>query len=98
MVQVKETIKQCLFYLGEVLASECMVAVDGVKGCNVMAGDDFKKVQAAAIIDAAFNKKVFECMGMETEIKALGTKQEEERGRLNAQILKSKVNFDVMGE
>ena len=52
MVKVRESIQRSLFYLGEVLACECMVMVNGVKGSSILAGDDFDKVLAAAVIDA----------------------------------------------
>ena len=43
MVKVRESVKKSLFYLGEVLAPECMVTVNGAKGASVMAGDAFEK-------------------------------------------------------
>lgn len=55
MVKVRESVKNSLFYLGEVLATECMVTVDGIKGVSVIAGDDFHKAASAAIIDGYLN-------------------------------------------
>lgn len=43
MVKVRESVQGALFYLGEVLATESMVVVDGAKGASVVAGDDFEK-------------------------------------------------------
>ena len=37
MVKARESVKKSLFYLGEVLASECMVLVDSAKGAAVLA-------------------------------------------------------------
>lgn len=98
MVQVREPVKRSLFYLGEVLVTECMVRVDKARGINVMAGDDFEKVMNCAVIDAALNKPVGEAETLLKAIAALGVKQEKERSAVNAQIMKSKVNFNVMGE
>lgn len=55
MVKVRESIKNSLFYLGEVLATECMVTVNGVKGMSVIAGDQFDKAINIAVIDGYLN-------------------------------------------
>lgn len=55
MVKVREAIKNSLFYLGEVLATECMVTVNGVKGMSVIAGDQFGKAMNIAVIDGYLN-------------------------------------------
>lgn len=99
MVKVRESVGQSLFYLGEVLATECMVTVNGEKGFSVMAGDDFDKTLSAAVIDGLLNNKEAskqQCI-ME-KLTALAKRQQEGRARMNAEILKSKVNFNVMGE
>ncbi|MCU6732269.1 phosphonate C-P lyase system protein PhnG [Diplocloster agilis] len=98
MVKVRESIQRSLFYLGEVLACECMVMVNGVKGSSILAGDDFDKVLAAAVIDAALNGQVKESAGILTKLEGLRKAQEKSRAKQNARILKSKVNFQVMGE
>ena len=102
MVKARESVKQSLFYLGEVLASECMVTVDKEKGSSVMAGDDFDKVTAAAVIDGLLNIKSEEVRpeqeAVRMQIETWKTAQEKERAKLNREILKSKVNFNVMGE
>lgn len=97
MVKVREPIKQSLFYLGEVLATECMVMVDGVKGASVIAGDDFEKAIQIAVIDGFLNKKEG-TQSIEIQVQKLGQLQEKEREKLNGEIMKSKVNFSVMGE
>ena len=97
MVKVREPVKQSLFYLGEVLASECMVMVDGVRGVSVIAGDDFDKVYECAVIDGCMNKNMDNEV-LENMLLKLKSEQEMERARLNREIRKSKVNFQVMGE
>lgn len=97
MVKVREPVKQSLFYLGEVLASECMVMVDGVRGVSVIAGDDFEKAYECAVIDGCMSKDTGSRM-LENMLLKLKNKQEMERARLNREIRKSKVNFNVMGE
>jgi alpha-D-ribose 1-methylphosphonate 5-triphosphate synthase subunit PhnG len=53
LLNVREPVRQSRFYLGEALAVHCMVEVDGVRGAAVQLGDDLRKVQAAAVLDAA---------------------------------------------
>ena len=55
MIKVRESVGRSLFYLGELLATECMVRVNGSKGFSVMAGDDFEKTFHAAVIDGYLN-------------------------------------------
>lgn len=106
MVKVREAVKKSFFYLGEVLATERMVKVNGAKGASVMAGDNFEKCINAAVIDGFMNtEKMPECgipeeerEALRSEIKRLGEKQKKDRENLNRQIRKSKVNFNVMGE
>lgn len=112
MVKVRESIKRSLFYLGEVLATECMVTVDGAKGSMVLAGDDFEKVTGGAIIDALLNLSVSSCDAVSADNKIikqeqlavidrllhLKTCQEASRSVLNKELMKSKVHFNVMGE
>lgn len=100
MVKVRESVGQSLFYLGEVLATECMVTVNGMKGFSVMAGDDFDKSLSAAIVDGLLNNKDEDSKREKVmqDIVKLEKKQQAGRARMNAEILKSKVNFNVMGE
>lgn len=98
MVKVRESVKKSLFYLGEVLATECMVTVNGIKGASVMAGDDFEKCISAAIIDGFLNDERNDHGRIIEKIEKLKENQEKAREKLNRQLRKSKVNFNVMGE
>lgn len=97
MVKVREPVGKSLFYLGEVLATECMVTVDGQKGASVIAGDNFGKAMDAAVIDGYLNGEKDKTK-IQTQIETLERKQQQEREKLNRQLRKSKVNFNVMGE
>ncbi len=97
MVKVRESVKRSLFYLGELLACECMVSVAGTHGVSVTAGDDFRKAIAAAIIDGAVTANLDEAPQLLAQLRLLREKQERERARMNGELLKSKVNFKVMG-
>jgi len=96
MVQMRETVQESLFYIGEVLVVESIVEMDSVKGVAVTLGDDFDKVFAMAIIDAAFNKKAEECEDMEQRLFQLEKKQIETEQKENALFQETKVNFNSM--
>lgn len=97
MVKVRESVQQSLFYLGEVLASECMVTVNGTKGASVMAGDDFNKCLHAAVIDGFLNGEA-DPSAVTDAVAALQQRQQEAREDLNRQLRQSKVQFNVMGD
>lgn len=52
MVRMQETVAKAQFYLGEMLACEALVEIEGKKGFALMAGDDTQKVLCAAVLDA----------------------------------------------
>lgn len=95
MVKMRDPVKQGTFYIGEVIVSEAVVEIGGVKGIAVVMGDDADKVLDMAIIDAAVNMGVFR----DTE-KVLGLEQEQNRRLMqeNAMILKTTVSFESMDQ
>ena len=93
MIKMREPVKESLFYLGEVIISEAVVMVDGVKGMAVTMGDDFEKVTDMAVIDAACNKGVFEDDALLEQMEA---KQLLAEQREHAMFMKTKVNFHSM--
>jgi alpha-D-ribose 1-methylphosphonate 5-triphosphate synthase subunit PhnG len=53
LIQIREPVRQGRFYLGEALAAHCIVELDGVRGAAVQLGDDLRRAEASAILDAA---------------------------------------------
>ncbi|MGL5973086.1 MAG: phosphonate C-P lyase system protein PhnG [Oscillospiraceae bacterium] len=43
MLKARESVKNSLFYLGEALATECMVSFENIKGYALILGDFFEK-------------------------------------------------------
>ena len=43
MVRMRETVAKAEFYLGELLAAEAMVELEGTKGFSLLMGDDLDK-------------------------------------------------------
>ena len=60
MIQMREPVKNSLFYIGETIVCEAVVSLDDVVGTAVTIGDDFDKVLNMAVIDAACNKGVLQ--------------------------------------
>lgn len=96
MVQVKEPVKSSKFFIGEMLASECFVEVDGTKGAAVIMGDDIKKVRAAAVLDAAHTAKFEEFKSVETKLIDLEKQRIEKRKREAAIFRQTQVDFKIL--
>ncbi len=93
MIKLREPVKNSLFYIGEMIASEAVVMIDGTKGMAVTMGDDFGKVLNMAIIDAACNSGTF------TGTKRLLELEEQQKIRIekeNAMHLNTQVSFHAM--
>ncbi|HWQ78659.1 MAG TPA: phosphonate C-P lyase system protein PhnG [Anaerovoracaceae bacterium] len=95
MIQMREPVKNSLFYIGEVMVCEAMVELDGTKGMAVTMGDDFDKTLDMAVIDAACNKGVFYDEAALLELERAQVEQEE---RENALHLRTMVNFTSMDQ
>lgn len=93
MIQMREPVKNSLFYIGETIVCEAVVSLDDVVGTAVTIGDDFDKVLNMAVIDAACNKGVF------TEYDILIEWEKDQvlkKERENAMFQKTKVDFHAM--
>ncbi|WP_326907928.1 phosphonate C-P lyase system protein PhnG [Sedimentibacter sp. MB31-C6] len=97
MVKMHEPVANSKFYLGEVIACESLVKIDGKSGMAVTAGDDFDKVLAMAIIDAAYNAKVPEIDWLTEKLNEMNKIIDDKEKRESAIHLKTKVNFRNMG-
>ena len=95
MIKVRESVKQSLFYLGEVIVCEAAVEIDGARGAAVAMGDDIEKILDMAIIDAAINKGVFEDMDALLELER---QQNDRVMRENAMHMKTMVNFESLDQ
>ena len=95
MIQMREPVRQSLFYLGEVIVSEAIVEIDGMRGMAVTMGGDLEKALHMAVIDAACNKGIF---ADEAELEALEAGQELRRQKENALHLQTMVQFHSMDQ
>ncbi|GBF34014.1 hypothetical protein DCCM_3125 [Desulfocucumis palustris] len=96
MVKVRETARKSLFYLGEVLITECKVMLNGHLGIGIVKGQEPEHAYYLAIIDAAYNAAL-----PETEDWTRTLLLEEEKIKQNYEtfknnVLKTKVSFQTM--
>lgn len=96
MVKMRESAKNSLFYLGEVLITEAKVQINQKFGIGIVRGYKPKLAYWLAVIDAAYNLNLEELKNWERVL----VKEENEIKSLvaisQAKILKTKVNFENM--
>lgn len=98
MIKVRETAKNTLFYLGEVLITECKVRINDQIGLGVVTGNNKKLSYNLAVLDAAYELnlpilKEWEEIFLNCEKKGI-----EDLKRKRNIIAKTKVDFETMNE
>lgn len=96
MVRVRETAQKSLFYLGEVLVTECKVRISGKMGVGIVKGDEPGKAYDLAVIDAAYAAGLEETAAWSAILQAEISCLENERAAYQAQVLRTKVDFETM--
>ena len=95
MIRLRDPVKEGNFYIGEVIACEAAVEINGVQGFSVMMGDDTEKTLAIAILDAAINMGVF---GNTARLVALEKEQNKRIMQEHAMTLNTMVHFESMDQ
>ncbi len=96
MVKVRESAQRTLFYLGEVLITECKVMINGYLGIGIVKGHEPELAYNLAIIDAAYNADLPETKAWTALLLIEESRFNQEDVALKNKILKTKVNFDTM--
>lgn len=96
MVKVRESAQRSLFYLGEVLITECKVMISGSLGIGMVKGHEPKLAYNLAIIDAAYNANLTETKEWAKVLLLEEVQINQAWEALRNKILKTKVNFDTM--
>lgn len=96
MVKVRERARGSLFYLGEVLITECKVMINGRLGIGMIKGHEEELAYNLAVIDAAYNAGLPETKKWTGILLQEENRWGEEIKALNEEILKTKVNFETM--
>ncbi|WP_010242613.1 phosphonate C-P lyase system protein PhnG [Peptoniphilus rhinitidis] len=98
MIKVREAAKNSLFYLGELLITECKVRIDDQVGIGIVRGSNYELSKALAIADSAFELNLPIC---EKYIDIFFNCKNEGLKKLNKKdsiIANTRVNFNIMNE
>lgn len=99
MVKMRESAQKYLFYLGEVLVTECKVLINGFIGLGIIRGAHPQKAYCMAVIDAAYNINDISLISKLDEMLSDAEVQiNRERALKKAGILKTKVDFETVDE
>lgn len=96
MIKVRDSAKKNLFYLGEVLVTECKVMINGSLGIGMVKGHAPEFAFHLAVIDAAYNAQLAETGHW---INVLLDEEQailQENRETAEKIMKTKVNFETM--
>lgn len=96
MVKVREKAQRSLFYLGEVLITECKVMLNGSLGIGIIQGLEPELAYHLAIIDAAYNASLPESQEWTNVLRLEEERIKEKAAEQNSLVLKTKVNFETM--
>ncbi len=96
MVKMRESAQRSLFYLGEVLITECKVMINGDLGIGMVKGHEPELARNLAVIDAAYNGNLPETKLWKDILLAEDSRINQENGKFADSILKTKVNFETM--
>ena len=96
MIKMREPVKSSLYYLGEVMVTEAVVACNGIKGMAVTMGDDLERALYMAIIDCGFNNGFAVMDEIAQRLLAMEARQSKRMEQENAMHLKTMVNFNTM--
>lgn len=96
MVKMRESSQKKLFYLGEILVTECKVQIGGVLGMGIIQDDKPEMAYHLAVIDAAYNSNLKETEKWEVILMEEEKKIQAQEASEMANILKTKVNFETM--
>jgi alpha-D-ribose 1-methylphosphonate 5-triphosphate synthase subunit PhnG len=96
LLQVREPVRQSRFFLGELLAVQCTVQVDGERGAAVQMGDDLAKVQAAAVLDALHSGGFDGFARVEAELLCLEEERKSSAVRQAADVRRTQVKFHAL--
>jgi alpha-D-ribose 1-methylphosphonate 5-triphosphate synthase subunit PhnG len=96
LIQIREPVRHSRFYLGEALASHCVVELGGARGAAVMMGDDLEKTRDAAVLDAAHSGGFPGFALVEGELFRLEEQRKEALAQEAAEIRKTMVSFQSL--
>lgn len=98
MTKVRESAQNQLFYLGEVLATETKVRMDGKIGLGLVKGADTEWSKALALIDAAYEAQIPETKEWTEIFTKLKERKQEREQQEKQKLAPTKVSFETMNQ
>jgi len=96
MVKMRESAKNSLFYMGEVLITEAKIELNNCIGIGIVVGMEEELAFNLAIIDAAYNANLKETHIWEAELEQAEKQIKQAQAKEQAKILETKVDFQTM--
>jgi len=96
MIKLRESAKNSLFYIGEVLVTETKVKIRNSFGTGIVMEENDGLSKALAIIDAAYKENLPETENWLPILIKLEQKLQNEMEKVKCSIERTKVHFDTM--
>lgn len=96
MVKMRESAKNSLFYMGEVLITEVKVKIAGKIGMGLLVGMDEQRARSLAIIDAAYRAQLPETAEWEPWLLEEEQQINVAKAQQQAELFETKVSFETM--
>jgi len=96
MIKMRESAKNSLFYIGEVLVTEVKVEIQHCVGIGIIVGMKEERARDMAIIDAAYKANLPETEAWETRLMEAEQRIIEKQVKQQANLFETKVNFETM--
>ena len=96
MIKMRESAKNSLFYIGEVLVTEAKVEINNEIGIGIVIGMKDELAKHLAIIDAAYKAKLPETVEWESRLIDAEQRIWMKKAKRQAELFETKVDFDTM--
>ena len=96
MIKMRETAKNSLFYIGEVLITEAKVEINNRIGIGIVVGMKDELAKHLAIIDAAYKADLPETTTWEAQLIKAEKQITKELAKKQAELFETKVSFETM--
>ncbi|GAA0445371.1 MAG: phosphonate C-P lyase system protein PhnG [Bacillota bacterium] len=96
MVKMRESAKNSLFYIGEVLVTEAKVEINQHVGIGVVQGMEDELALQLAIIDAAYNANLPQTKEWHDLLLQAEAEITMKKAKKQAELFETKVNFETM--
>lgn len=96
MIKMRESAKNSLFHIGEVLITEAKIEINGQIGIGIVTGMEEQLACHLAIIDAAYNANLPETAAWDEDLLMEEEKINKQKALEQAKLMETKVDFQTM--